>query len=89
MVLIKNTDKMSDKMKNLSKRMKILKKMNILESKNTFSKLLTRLNDRLDTTEEMVSKLEETATETIQKEPQTFKIQAKKLIEQQGALKQL
>ena len=37
----------------------------------------------------MFSKLEETATETMQKEPQTFKIQAKKLIEQQGALKQL
>lgn len=54
MVLIKNTDKMSDKMKNLSKRMKILKKMNILESKNIFSKLLTRLNDRLDTTEERI-----------------------------------
>ena len=27
MVLIKNTDKMNDKMKNLSKRMKILKKI--------------------------------------------------------------
>lgn len=54
MVLIKNTDKMNDKMKNLSKRMKILKKMNILESKNTFSQLLTRLNDRLDTTEERI-----------------------------------
>ena len=37
----------------------------------------------------MFSKLEEAATETIQKEPQTFKIQAKKLTEQQGALKQL
>ena len=53
MVLRKNTDKMSDKRKTLSKRMKILKKMNILESKNIFSKLLTGLNDRLDTTEEL------------------------------------
>lgn len=65
MVLIKNTDKMSDKMKNLSKRMKILKKMNILESKNIFSKLLTRLNDRLDTTEEEFSEPKNGSQKTV------------------------
>lgn len=46
----KDTNKTRNKMKNLSRKMKILKKTDILKLKNIYIlKVLTRLNDTLDT----------------------------------------